>query len=58
MIAYQKSRVGQRVNHKGLWLFLTGFYNNGYWQAQDHGQSLTWVKTAFIPVNPDYRGTI
>jgi len=48
MILYDKSRIGLKINHRGAWVYLTGYYNQGYWQAQSHGNSLEWIKNSTI----------
>lgn len=47
-VSYVIARKGQKVNHKGKWLNLTGYYSGGYWQAQDGNNSLTWIKNNTI----------
>jgi hypothetical protein len=47
MILYDKHRIGLKVNHKGVWVYLTGYYNQGYWQAQHNG-IVEWIKNNTI----------
>ena len=58
MIAFTRSKRGYRLNHKGTWYTLTGYYNTGYWQGTSPEGVVEWVKNGLQCTNYDYRGNI
>lgn len=57
-IAFTRSRRGYKLNHKGEWLELTGYYNSGYWQGINQNNTIKWVKNGLKCISPDYQVNI
>lgn len=57
MIAFTRSKRGYKLNHKGVWYTLTGYYHTGYWQVSDNNK-VEWIKNSLRCAGADYIATM